>query len=656
MSCDTSKINTIENNLKNNPISVSTNDLIYYLQCMSNNKTLDSTNLNNTEEYLKQINNSFFYENIFVNTSNYKSIVYAFIGLLIPFYYSFPRFYKIGFAGMFIGTISFFMLFSKVNSLYSGFFKHIGILFMIITIIIYIVFFILLNKLNHISLFFISSIIAFLIINCLLRVILTIPIDKNIFNKYKATINNNTNFTPFNTTIETACYQVISRYKLKLPSADMLYSYLTIFQIGTNVGKYYDFITNLFGPFLSVFILWLLGSFLSSVKENDINLFPIIGISEDSIKYFTCQANYILPKELNVNLLIYELLEKYNFSDIIYNKVEKALVRISKELLKKYNPKFIKIENEDKNIILKNLKDNKIYIQLSKILKKNNFNFNINYIDEMKKIIHDDEIPYKNKLEMYKLLEHIDNTLLIVNEINKQYNNDDILARDELLYDKDIDDKYKEDLGKIINTYIENFKNNLNLKDGTLFGYHYNILTYSLFNHKVKDNSNEIFKNILKLISTWLLFAKPIGTPWLISNYIVSGKNDFKKLIQNLSSENIIWKYFGLGLDKSYFEKAYHTIKNNNENILSGVKHFLYTFFAFLILLPLFYFYNNATFGLTNSPSWYNLLYQIAFIINIIGNMHNKDNYLSFNIKFFIGLILIIIFASIIKHLINKYK
>ena len=656
MSCDTSRINSIETNLKNNPSSVSTNDLIYYLQCMSNNTTLDSNNLNNTEEYLIKINNSFFYENIFVNTGNYKSIVHSFIALLIPFYYSFPRFYKTGFLGMFIGFIGLSMTFSTVHNLYSGFFKHIGLLFIAMTIIIYLVFFILLNKLNHISLFFISVIISFIIINYFLRVLLTIPSDSNKYNKFKATMNNSTNFTQFNLTIETACYQVITRYNLKLPSAEMLYSYLTEFQIGTNDGKYYDFFTNMFGPLISIFILWLLGSFLSNVKENDIYLFPIIGIHEDSTKYFTCQANYILPKELNVNFLIYDLLEKYNFNDLIYGKVEKALLRISKELLKKYNPKFVKIENEDKNTILKNLKDNKIYIQLSKILKKNNFIFNIDYIDEMKKIINNDEIPYKNKLEMYKLLEHIDNTLLIINEVNNNYNNDSILAKDELLYDKEIDEKYKEDLEKIINTYIKNFTDNLNLKDGTLFGYQYNILTYPLFDNKVRYRSNVIFKNILKLISVWVLFAKPIGTPWLLSSYINS-KKKFKKLIENLSGNNVIWKYFTLGLDKSYFEEAYKIIKNTNDsNILSGAKHFLYTFIAFIILLPFIYFYNNVTFGLTSSPSWYNLIYQFVFIINIVGNIHNKDNPLSFNIKFFIAFIIIMIFSSIIKHLINKYK
>ena len=203
---------------------------------------------------------------------------------------------------------------------------------------------------------------------------------------------------------------------------------------------------------------------------------------------------------------------------------------------------------------------------------------------------------------------------------------------------------------------IKNFTDNLNLKDGTLFGYQYNILTYPLFDNKVRYRSNVIFKNILKLISVWVLFAKPIGTPWLLSSYINS-KKKFKKLIENLSGNNVIWKYFTLGLDKSYFEEAYKIIKNTNDsNILSGAKHFLYTFIAFIILLPFIYFYNNVTFGLTSSPSWYNLIYQFVFIINIVGNIHNKDNPLSFNIKFFIAFIIIMIFSSIIKHLINKYK
>ena len=103
MSCDLTRINNIEYGLKNDPNKVSTNDLIYYLKCKSKNKILDPLNLKNTEDYLRKINNSFFYENIFVNTSNYSSIIPLIIGLLIPFYYLYPRFYKLGFIGISIG-------------------------------------------------------------------------------------------------------------------------------------------------------------------------------------------------------------------------------------------------------------------------------------------------------------------------------------------------------------------------------------------------------------------------------------------------------------------------------------------------------------------------------------------------------------------------
>ena len=661
MSCDKSRINLIEINLKKNPNGISTNDLIFYLKCNSNNKFLDENNLSITEEYLKKVNNSYFYENIFINKSNYTTICVAIIVLLIPFYYSFPRFYKLGFVGIFIGLLSFSMLYSTVTSLYKSFFSNIGPLFIGLSIFIYIIFFILLNKLNHISLFFISSVISFLIISYIIRLKLTIPIESNKYIQYKAIMNTNTNnnYTEYNLLLETTCYQIINRYKLQLPSGTMLYSYLTEFQIGTNNYKYLDFITNLFCPIISLFILWLLGFFLSIVKENEINIFPIIGINEESNRYLTCQANYILPKELNINLLIHDLINKYDLNDKIYFKVEKALLRISHELLKKYNPKFVKIENEDKKKIVDNLKSNKIYIEIFNLLKKNNTDFNFDYIDEIKKVIHDAEIPYKKKATMYDLLKHIDNTLLVINEFNESYNNDSILAKDELLYDKEIEKNIKGDLENIINIYIKNFKDNLNLKDGTLFGYHYNILTYNLFSNNVRIQSNNFLKNIIRLFSTWILFSKPFASSWLISSLMVSDKKNFTHLIKNLSSESIIWKYLGMGTDKSYFENAYNKLNKNEPTLLSEGYHFIYTLLAFFIMFPIIYFYNITVFGLTLDPSWYNILYQIVFILNIFGNMQtyfSEGSLVAFNIKFLIAFIFIIIFLSTIMYLISIFK
>jgi len=666
MVCDQTRINNIENKLQNNPKSISNNDLIYYLKCRSNNQYLDAVNLNHTQEYLKKINNSFIFENIFSNNSNYSTIVSSIIGLLIPFYYFYPRFYKIGFIGCSIGFFSLMGLYSKITNLYSHFFKNVGISFLGLSLIIYIVFFIALNKLNHISLFFVSAVISYLIINYISRVSLTLPIKSNVYNQFRATMNgkNSSTYTEYNVLLETACYLVIERYNLTIPTGLMLYNYLSEFQIGDNTTLYTDFFTNLIGPFISIVILWLLGNLLSLFKNDSlgelIQIFPIIGINDNSYKYFTCQANYILPKELNVGLLIHGCIDKYKFDENIYKKVEKALLRISKELLTKYNPKFVKIENEDKRVILDNLKDNKIYIDIVKLLKRNNFDFNIDYVDEMKNIINKQEIPYKNKRDMFELLEHINNVLLIKNEINEIYENDSILARDELLYDKEIDDSYKDTLKNILDIYIKNFTDNLNLKNSTLFGYDYNIITYSLFSHDTRIYSNKLFKNLLRIISTWLLLAKPIGSSWLIVKYMLISYTGFKKLLNKLSSRSIIWKYFTMGLDTSYLEDAYKNVKNNNENsILKKGLNLLYTSLIFIFILPIIYMYNSITFGFTSSPAWYNLLYQIVFIINIIGNIscyYTGQSHLMFNIIFIIVFIVTIILITSISYFIKTKK
>lgn len=652
---------SIENNLRNNPSAVSTNDLIYYLQYNTNNSQLNPNNLTETQNYLSKIVNSFCYENIFINTSNYSSITTSIIGLLIPFYFLYPRFYKLGFITLSIGVISFINLYVKLNTLYSHFFSKAGILFLMFTFLIYVIFFVLFNKLNHITLFFISAIISFLAINYILRVKLTIPLKSNIYNQYKATSNNNTNFTEYNELLEICCYQVIQRFNLnQLPSGVMLYSYLTQFEIGTNVNMYSDFITYSFGPIISFIVLWLLGSFLSIVQnksENDegINLFPIMGINNESFNYYTCQANYVLPLQFNVDLLIFQLIEKYKFNDKIYAQFEKALLRISHDLLKKYNPKF-KLDYETNQEIFNNLKNNKIYKKIEELLKNTNINLDLKYIDEIRKKIIDSEFN-SEKIEMLELLKNINNTLVITNNINENYVNDSKLALNELLYNKEIDEEYKPQLKEVVSKYIEKFKENLNLKDGILFGYDYNIITYDLFNNKTRLYSNKIFAYLLRFISTWIVFAKPIGSPWLITQYILTSNKNFNHLLKNLRGESWIWKYFTLGLDSSYFEDKYKNI-NDKESLIDEGLGLLYSIIIFIILLPIIYFYNSTVFGLLSSPSWYNILYQVVFIINILGNLNcyiTGGSNLLFNIKFIIAYILIVIFTSIIIYFFSKY-
>jgi hypothetical protein len=662
------RINKIESLLQTKPKDISTNDLIYYLKVNSNNEILNPNNLKITEDYLYKIHYSYALENIFVNTSNYSSNVLLLIGLLVPFYYFYPRFYNIGFFGFSIGIFCFFGIFSSIKSYYSQFFPYIGLQFISLTIFIYLIFFVALNKLNHISLFFISAVISYALITYILRIILTLPFDSNKLNNYNASIDYNKinkGFTEYNVLLETASLEIIDRFRLNLPSGNMLYTYLSRFKIGPNESKISDFVINIISPLISVGILKLLGIFLSIVEDKTISdfnidnengplkLFPLIGINNNSFKYYTCQANYILPRELNVHLLIHEIVDKYNFNDTVYLKIEKALVRISNELLSKYNPKFSS-ETNNTNII-QNLKNNKIFNEICKLLKRNNFNFEIENVDQIRQFIKTDEdIPYRKKEEMNNLLLHINNVLKIENDINEYYNNNSTLAKEELLYDKEIDKEYKKTLDKISSEYIQNFTKNLNLDNNTLYGYHYNIITYNLFSTKIRVYANKIFKMILGLMSTWLLFTKPIGSGWLISKFILSSFNGFKRTLRYLSGNSTIWKYFSMGLDREYYKDKYNKLENKNDNsILTKSKNILYTLLIFIIIAPVLYYYNNINFGLTLSPEWYNIIFQFIFILNILGNIYyyyNDVSLISYNIIFFVCLIIIpiIIFYIII--------
>ena len=50
--------------------------------------------------------------------------------------------------------------------------------------------------------------------------------------------------------------------------------------------------------------------FLNKINSGDlipgsiVKLFPLIGLDENSFKYYTCQANYVLPIKFNYNLFL----------------------------------------------------------------------------------------------------------------------------------------------------------------------------------------------------------------------------------------------------------------------------------------------------------------------------------------------------------------
>jgi hypothetical protein len=640
------RVNYVETNIKNNKMSsITTNDLLYYLYYVSKNSKINPNvnNENNIKDFLNKIKNSFSYENIFVNKDNYLKIATGIIGLLIPFYYNYPRFYKLGFLGVLIGIISFFSLASTISSLYSNFFSKITYIFYILTVLIYFIFFILLNKLNHISLFFISAILAFLFINYILRLIILSPTKNNPYNKYQAKYNNNSNnkFTDYNDNIEAACIEINTRYNLNLPSGRMLYSYLTIFNIEkNNDNQLINFILSIIGPFISIFILGLLGYCLNLIKikegNNEFNIFPIVGINDDSYKYLTCQCNYILPKRFNIDLFINDFFDKYDnkIKNENIEKIIKALRRISHKYLDILNPIF-NIDEDNKNkLIVEYIKDSKI-IEALKEKELNNSSdkkkYNISSMTGNNK-----PMTGGNKL----------NNIANIKLAREVFRDDEIISsinRDdkELL---SIIDKYIKSLCDILN---DNGKTDIN-------EYYNNIITQNSTSENVTKFSNKIFKFILGLLSTWFLFSKTILSPIFISHMLIFRNNFQKYVIENKST---FWKVISMGMDLSYFDNIENIPNENTFNITKYLSIFYYIL-LFFIFLPLTSFYNSSIFGMTSNPIYYNFIIMLIVIINICINIYkiknNVPNLLSFNIVYIILIVIIFIVYQIVMYNINK--
>ena len=666
------KISSLEQKLKTSPDDISSPDLVYYLKYCTNHPSLNPDDMDSTLAFFKKIDSSFAYENIFVNTSNYTTILPYLIVLLLPFYMTYPRFYKTGLGLMILGIFALLALVSQINSLYSPFFPWIGPIFIGVTLVFYLAFFIFWNKLNHISLFFISAVIVYFLFTSVLKIILTIPIEGG-GSATSATLNGRTDFMPYEVNQETACYQLMGRYKLSVPTGVMFYRYLTEFDIGENPTKISDFITNCLSPFAVIGILWLLQSFLTSLGA----VFPLIGGDE----YTLCQANYILPAQLNVQLLLHQILDKYKLTDEVYARLEKCLGRISDELLAKYNPLFIK---EDK--IEDNLTKNRI---LQKIAEKVPAFFATldadeelaqlqeattltpsAYHGELQKIVYriiynNDEIPYAIKKEMFQLIRHIGNRLRIKNQCIREYENDDILARNVLLYDKNIKDITKPTLRKIVDEFIKEFKQNLHVpiknmanntnneneddctaldnNENAIYGYHYNIIGYDFISPAKQEKGHALFGRILTLLSTWLLLSKPVGSPWLLMRLSMGESVD--------TGISVITRYFTTGLRENAVPPS-----PPPKDATSFAKRIFWSILLFIFFFVVLQFYNSACFANTYAPQWNNLLYQSLFIIAILGNIFTyqaKKSLITFNLIYFISIIIAMILWNTVLYFVS---
>ena len=634
-----SDFNKLEDNIRTKDISkIKTENLIHYLYLCSKNTDLkDFNNKKKINNYLYDINQSYYYENIFTNTGNYSSLSIYLIGLLIPYYYYYPRFYNLsGFVFM-IGLISFISLYYQINTLFGAFFPSASRLFLIMSILFYGIFFLLLNKLNHISLFFISSIVSFVFVNYLYRVLLTVPNQGNKYNKLNAEYKDEKNYMEYNENINKVCYEIIKRFGLNLPSGKMLYSYLTIFKIGENKNKMSDFLTNLFSPFLSLFYVHQLGNYLNTItnksyKDKDLNVIPIVGLTEKSLSYINCQANYVLPIEYNYNLFLHEYATEKKIDDNSYSKFVKALRRISSDLLNIYQPKFSNVEFDQKNVsehisFNKNIKINNNHIlnQIKKLLQKFEIDYsshdsNDDYIQKLLTLTTNPDIPYKSQKEALNLIMKINQTLRV--ETKDEPNNKDKITEDVklaievLLEDTDIGGDYKPLLKDLCEKYASYMKKNL--QNEKLYGFNYNIWTYPIFNHETVKESNKWFAWLIRLLSCYILFGRPLTSPWLFVSLLVLTSENFPFYVKDMASGSSWMKYLGMGLDNQYFESEFDVLEKNN-TVFNKSSRLLIKFILYvLIALPFLQFYNNVFFGMSFNPLYYNLIYQVIFIVHIL--------------------------------------
>ena len=520
------------------------------------------------------------------------------------------------------------------------------------------------NKLNHISLFFISSIVSFIFINYLYRIILTLPIENNKYNKLNAEYKDDKNYINYNENINKVCLEINKRFGLSLPSGKMLYSYLTVFKIGENKNKLSDFLTNVFSPFLTLFYVHQLGNFLMTIKNKsyknlDLNVAPIIGLTEKSISYINCQANYVLPIEYNYNLFLHEYANDKKIDDKTYSKFVKALKRISNDLLNIYQPKFSNVEFNSQNIsdhisFNKNIKTNNNHIlnQIKKLFIKYNIDFSSNdsngdYIQKLLTLTNNPKLPYKTQKEALNLIMKINQTLQVQTKNepnNKEKITEDVkLAIEVLIDDSDIDTEYKPLLKDLCEKYASSMKRNL--QNEKLYGFNYNIWTYPIFNHDTVKSSNAWFSWLIRLLSCYILFGRPLTSPWLFATLLVLTSNNFPFYIKDMASSSTWMKYLGMGLDSQYFDSNFNGLEKNNTIFNKSSRIIIKILLFVFIAIPFLQFFNNVFYGMTFNPLYYNIIYQFIFIIHLLFSLSKEPFGLPimvFNILYFIIALIVI--------------
>jgi len=580
---DATRLNTIEEKLKDrkNVSGIQTVDLVYFLRIKSQNVQLNPDDMNKTVEYLRKVQISYFVENIFSNQSNYSSMVMAFIFLLIPYYYYYPRFYEGGFWGILIGIFGMTMLVSclqkysnigKLKGSGTEYFRGLPIYLFVFGLMFYGIFFVLMMKLNHISFFFMSLIVVYLLMTYVLRLILLSPIPSNKFKNYRAKYEYNPNAIKMNTGIEWVCEELNKRLKLNMPSATMLYQYVAYFKVEKNKNYIGDFFSNMFQPILSVGVLYMVGRFLNSYETNigkeesdlevegitegmnKVKTMPIVGMNEMTDRYIYCQANYILPDFVNYDVKIKKILTERCYDKELQKKLTGVLQDIGGIYMKYYKPLFY-YKGEDR---------------------------------------HEIGMRMNQRIDDESMMEEIRDKM------------DKLLVRDEKMIKENI-----PFIQGIIETFCEEYEEVF--KNGRRdYEYDENIIGENV---KMQGGSSWM-KFGLTILSVWILFNKILGSAWMLSRYGMSYFGGFAKVLEYYRRDWLIWRYSTMGVDRTIYENM--DIKEVNTSWWDDIKSFLLMIFG---TLPFLTTINNMVFGFQFSPKYWNYIWGILVMVNMYMNI-----------------------------------
>jgi hypothetical protein len=630
------------------PKTLSLEDIIWYLRQNSNNRLLDETQVPAFKERLQLYDNNYLYEQIFLNKGNYSQVAIAILFTFAPFFYTYPRFYATSFPIIIIGAIGLIMCIDYLKKKYMTILKLKDILYIYVGAVVgfYLLFFVLMNKLNHITLFFMSAGIVFLLLNYILRIVVSDP-QKGL-GKMRLFVNvNNKSFTPFNPNIERVSKELIRRFDMKMDPRQ-LYLYITSFEL-TEKSKGFqetEFACNIVQPILGVVLLYVFGQVLTKSVDNGLlppkvvdgtNVpqpflkTPIIGYLEESIKVMTNQYNYWLPKEINhyniMEKIIDEvtdkvirpkgapLISKGRFGDEIIKNLDKHLRRFLRFVQDEYRPmvsgntlKTMRLDNRGNPL-------DGTYNQIDDVLRRAKlitfrdqgqgqpiFSENL-FVELIRRIEENNQVA-----DLEKRNSAVDNIKYKFKDIYDYITNEELFTQEE-----------QEILLAIIEEKIQAmFKTLYSGSDGITSDSN-GVILGNVTPDGLRKGGNALFGVIIKPIAMWVLLGKLVGSAWWAGRSAMADiTKRYESIMRSYEYEgnfSTIWKICSMGADRVYYEGLLQfpemrpVLQEKMDAVDMGSKtlHYGGAFGLFLLFGAFLNAYNNMAFGMTSYPLWTNL-------------------------------------------------